>query len=472
MSREDGMRRILARWLSLHDICDPPRQLLLFQLFQRHGQRERPVGPGGGRAGHVGALDHGDGAKPQADASAPLLHGIDAGAIAGRQSEADPVDAHALVISQKLNALAFTDDFVLSTKQGFSVRMDAAGNTRIERSSGDAAKGLSAAEPTVRRRVSQVDGPAGTSVFQVDYIIGNAGIDEHGIPGVRIASVEGLLIETDQFGRYHLVGVEGGPWERGRNFILKVDPATLPPGTVFTTDNPLLRRVTPGLPTRFDFGVKLPPGLIEGGTQDVEMELGTVMFDAESAKLREQYLPVIDKMAEQVREHDGGEVVIAATGESQSLAYDRARAVQAALLAKLSPEQAQALKVSLRTDLEDPASTLVTLGASPVLGTILFDTDKAEIKPQFAAVIDKIAADIEKLGGGVVGVIGHADKRGPDAYNVTLGLRRAKAVFEAIAAKLSPQARSKLRVEVSEDPSAPVDYTTPQGAQPKGQSTP
>jgi large repetitive protein len=418
-------------------------------------------------------LDRGKGPVAQADASAPLLHGLAVGDIAARQSEADPAAAHALVVSQTLTSLDFTDDFALTTRQGVTVRMDAAGNTRVERNAGDAAKGLTAAEPTVQRRVSRVaDG------YQVDYVIGNAGVDERGIPGVRIASVEGLLIETDQFGRYHLVGVEGGPWERGRNFILKVDAATLPPGSTFTTDNPLVRRVTPGLPTRFDFGVKLPPGLIEGAHQDVEMELGTVMFDAESAKLREQYLPVIDRMAEQVRQHDGGEVVIAAnapdeSSESQALAYDRARVVQAALLKLLSPEQAQALKVSLRADLEDPASTLVSLGGhssemQPVLGSVLFDTDKADIKPQYATVIDKVAADIERLGGGVVGVIGHADKRGSDAYNVALGLRRAKAVFEAIAAKLGPQARDKLRVEISEDPTAPVDYVVPSGTQPKG----
>ena len=41
-----------------------------------------------------------------------------------------------------------------------------------------------------------------------------------------------LLIETDAYGRYHLAGVPGGAWERGRNFILKVDPSTLPAGAV------------------------------------------------------------------------------------------------------------------------------------------------------------------------------------------------------------------------------------------------
>jgi hypothetical protein len=47
---------------------------------------------------------------------------------------------------------------------------------------------------------------------------------------------------------------------RGRNFIMKVDPATLPPGTGFTTPNPQVKRITQGIPARFDFGVKLPAG--------------------------------------------------------------------------------------------------------------------------------------------------------------------------------------------------------------------
>ena len=81
---------------------------------------------------------------------------------------------------------------------------------------------------------------------------------ERGIPGVRIASVEGLLMQTDAYGRYHLEGVDVGTRARGRNFILKVDTATLPPGAVFTSENPRVRRVTQGLPVRFDFGVRLP----------------------------------------------------------------------------------------------------------------------------------------------------------------------------------------------------------------------
>jgi hypothetical protein len=80
---------------------------------------------------------------------------------------------------------------------------------------------------------------------------------EPGIPGVRIATVEGYIITTDQFGRYHLLNILGGEWGVGRNFIMKVDPSSLPKNSTFTTANPLVRRLTPGLPVRFDFGVKL-----------------------------------------------------------------------------------------------------------------------------------------------------------------------------------------------------------------------
>ena len=405
-------------------------------------------------------VDRGNGPQPEADASSPLLHGISIGDVGGRQSDADPASARRVVVSQTLRALEFTGDFVLTTKQGVTVRMDAAGNTTVDRGQGEVAKGLSAAAPQVERRVAQADGG-----YRVEYVITNAGVDERGVPGVRIASVEGLLMETDQYGRYHVVGIDGGRWERGRNFILKVDPATLPPGTTFTTDNPLVRRITPGLPVRFDFGVKLPPGEVQAATQVVEMTLGEVAFAPNSATIAEQHLPVIDTMAAKVREHGAGEVVIAANGESQALAYDRAKAVQDALLAKLSPEQAKDLRVSLRTSPEDASSLVVALGEAPLLGRVLFDTDQADIKPEFHAVLDKVADDIEALaakapGDLYVGIVGNADKRASDAYNVQLGLRRAKAVHAALSSRLSPEVRSRLRVEVSNDPTAPVG---PQG---------
>ena len=396
-------------------------------------------------------VDRGAGPQPEPDASSPLLHGIAVGAISGRQSVADPVQDHEVVIRQRLNELSFTDDFVLTSNQGVTVRMDAAGNTRVEQS-GEAAKGLTAAAPTVERRVAQSEGG-----YVVDYVIRNTGIDERGIPGVRIASVEGLLIETDQYGRYHLAGVSGGPWERGRNFILKVDPSTLPAGAQFTTDNPLLRRVTPGVPVRFDWGVKLPEQVIEGGTEQVELEMGEVFFAPGSAEVREKYLPVIEAMAAKVRQYQGGEVVIQANGDSQGLAFERANAVKAALLDKLDAASAQGLVVSARGSVDDPSSMIVGVDeGGALLGTVLFDTDKSNIRPEFAPLLDKVAAALEKMGGGSIAIVGHTDVRASHAYNLALGMRRAKAVYEALAQRLSPQVRANVRVEASNDPTAPV----------------
>ncbi|WP_175455784.1 Ig-like domain-containing protein [Pseudoxanthomonas sp. CF385] len=81
---------------------------------------------------------------------------------------------------------------------------------------------------------------------------------ERGLAGVRVVSVEGLITETDPYGRFHITGIGGGRWARGRNFLLKVDVATLPPGSRFTTENPRVLRITPGVPARFDFGVQAP----------------------------------------------------------------------------------------------------------------------------------------------------------------------------------------------------------------------
>lgn len=89
--------------------------------------------------------------------------------------------------------------------------------------------------------------------------------NELGMPGVRIASVEGLIAETDAEGRYHLLGIEPASSSRGSNFILKLDSVTLPPGSKLTTPNPLVRRITPGVPVRFDFGVHLPAKAQPGG---------------------------------------------------------------------------------------------------------------------------------------------------------------------------------------------------------------
>ncbi|BAV96894.1 CARDB domain-containing protein [Lysobacter enzymogenes] len=393
-------------------------------------------------------VDRGEGPVAEPDASAPMLHGIALGRIDGRGSAAMPT--REVVVRQTLSELAFTDDFVLTTDEGTTVRMGADGRSTVERTRGDAAKGLTAQDLQVTRQVSQ-----GAAGYVVSYTIRNNGIEERGIPGVRIASVEGLIMETDAYGRYHLEGIEGGNAARGRNFILKVDPATLPPGSVFTTENPRVRRITQGIPTRFDFGVKLPPGEVSGTKSETDVELGEVMFDAGSAKVKESYAPMFGQIAARLRDAGGGSVTVAAQADEEALAFARARAVQAELLKQIEGDPALASKVKVDV-VAGTDATLVSLDPAIRLGEVLFDTDQATIKPQYRALISEIAKTLNQQGSGAIGIVGRADKRGASAYNVQLGLRRAKAVFEAIAAELKPEVRQKVRVDITDDTQAPV----------------
>ncbi|MEG3001586.1 MAG: OmpA family protein, partial [Comamonas sp.] len=309
--------------------------------------------------------------------------------------------------------------------------------------SGEAAAGRNAAAVDVQRRISATEGG-----HYVDYVIRSTGVDERGIPGVRIAAVEGLLMETDPFGRFHLVDVQGGAWERGRNFILKVDPSTLPAGAEFTTSNPLLRRITPGLPVRFDFGVKLQPQRIEGGQRWIEIELGSVLFAPGDARVQAAYQPVIAKVADKLQQYGGGELLVQADGEGQALAFARAEAVRAALLKPLPEAVAQATQVSVRTKVDDAdglVSGVTAQGA--VLGTVLFETDKAVVRPAYQELLAKVAAYLTRQGGGVVHITGHTDVRASHAYNQKLGLQRAQAVYDALLPHLPEEVKKRVRVE-------------------------
>jgi len=65
---------------------------------------------------------------------------------------------------------------------------------------------------------------------------------------------------------------------------------------------------------------------------------------------------------------------------------------------------------------------------------ILFDFNRADIKDRNRAVLDRIVARIKEVPSAKVGIVGHTDTIGKEAYNVDLSTRRAKAAFEMIVA--------------------------------------
>ena len=100
--------------------------------------------------------------------------------------------------------------------------------------------------------------PTGLTRRKTYLEIRNVGIDERGIPGARLATVEGLVIETDEFGRYHVEEIENIAFDIGSNFIIKVDPQSLPEGAEFTTENPRVVRLTQSLMSQANFGIRIP----------------------------------------------------------------------------------------------------------------------------------------------------------------------------------------------------------------------
>ena len=104
-----------------------------------------------------------------------------------------------------------------------------------------------------------------SSVFDCSELIGKVYEDanrngyqdegEPGVPGVRLATVNGLLVTTDEFGRYHITCAAVPDARIGSNFVLKLDPRTLPLGWEPTTDNPRSVRLTRGKMGELNFGV-------------------------------------------------------------------------------------------------------------------------------------------------------------------------------------------------------------------------
>ena len=65
---------------------------------------------------------------------------------------------------------------------------------------------------------------------------------------------------------------------------------------------------------------------------------------------------------------------------------------------------------------------------------VLFDFDKAELKPEADGELQKAADIISQKGKGLILISGYTDSKGTDAYNKRLSLARAQAVknwFEA-----------------------------------------
>ena len=169
--------------------------------------------------------------------------------IKGRVSELEPATNNMVVIRKEL-VKPIVADVRVQTNRGTDITQQSDGKV-ITTHTGDKVKGMTSQDIVITQTVVK---DANNKIILEVFVLNN-GIQEEGLPGVRLATPEGIVVETDRFGRYHIPPVAE---TLGKNYIIKVDPTTLPKGAEFTTENPRVRHLGKVM-MKFNFGVKLPP---------------------------------------------------------------------------------------------------------------------------------------------------------------------------------------------------------------------
>jgi outer membrane protein OmpA-like peptidoglycan-associated protein len=115
----------------------------------------------------------------------------------------------------------------------------------------------------------------------------------------------------------------------------------------------------------------------------------------------------------------------------QDAEAQRLAAEQAMLEARTAQEKAE----QLARELADLQAVKAERGMVVTLGAVVFDFDKAALKPAGLVAVDKLAAFMNKYPERRVMVEGFTDSVGSEQYNLRLSERRANAVREALVAR-------------------------------------
>ncbi|MBM2578011.1 DUF11 domain-containing protein [Jannaschia sp. Os4] len=134
------------------------------------------------------------------------------------------------------------------------------------------------------RNMNGYQDPPSRGITDQAYDAGKGGVapaelvGEPGLAGVRLVAPDGTIITTDGQGRYS-VPCAALPEREGSNFVLKLDPRSLPTGYRVTTENPRVIRLTAGKMARLNFGAAV--GRV------VDIDLTARAFAADGSPRRE-----------------------------------------------------------------------------------------------------------------------------------------------------------------------------------------
>jgi hypothetical protein len=130
-------------------------------------------------------------------------------------------------------------------------------------------------------------------VFDDKNLNGYQDKGEPGLPNVRVVSARGLIVKTDDHGRFHITCAATPDETRGANYILKLDEHSLPSGYRVTTENPRVQRLTRGKMMKFNFGAAIH--------HVVRLDVADGVFKPGSSEMREQWLPRVDLLLNELK---------------------------------------------------------------------------------------------------------------------------------------------------------------------------
>jgi len=131
-------------------------------------------------------------------------------------------------------------------------------------------------------------------VFDDKNVNGYQDAGEPGIPNVRLATTNGILVTTDADGRFHVACAAIPNAYRGSNFVMKLDERTLPSGYRVTTENPRDVRITTGKMSKLNFGAAIH--------RVVRIEVSDAAFMASEIRLKPEWEARIAELPQSLRD--------------------------------------------------------------------------------------------------------------------------------------------------------------------------
>ena len=131
-------------------------------------------------------------------------------------------------------------------------------------------------------------------VFDDKNVNGYQDSGEPGIPNVRLATTNGILVTTDSEGRFHVACAAIPNAYRGSNFVMKLDERTLPSGYRVTTENPRDVRITAGKMSKLNFGATIH--------RVVRIEVSDAAYQAEDIRLKPEWEARVAQLPQSLRD--------------------------------------------------------------------------------------------------------------------------------------------------------------------------